>query len=99
MSDKRARDAVYVATLREELHNIEKKIAALEQIRRTPIDGNLTRVSAVPAPDGLPDADWIHRKARELELRLRDVEQTFKHENRSGSNRSTKTTLRSPSIL
>ena len=83
MSDKRACDAVYVATLTEELHNIEKKIAALEQIRRTPIDENLTHVSAVPAPDGLPDADWIHRKALELELRLRGVEQTFKPEIRS----------------
>ena len=90
MSDKRACDAVYVATLTEELHNIEKKIAALEQIRRTPIDENLTHVSAVPAPDGLPDADWIHRKARELELRLRGVEQTFKHENGSGSDCSTR---------
>ena len=88
MSDKRACDAIYVATLTEELHNIEKKIAALEQIRRTPIDENLTQVSAVTAPEDLPDAGWIHRKARELELRLRGVEQTFKHENGSGSNRS-----------
>ena len=90
MSDKRACDAVYVATLAEELRNIEKKIAAFEQIRRSPIDENLIQVSAVLPPEDLPDADWIHRKARELELRLRGVEQTFKHENGSGSNRSTK---------
>ena len=90
MSDKRACDAVYVATLAEELRNIEKKIAAFEQIRRSPIDENLIQVSAVPPPEDLPDADWIHRKARELELRLRGVEQTFKHENGSGSHRSTK---------
>ena len=89
MSDKRACDAVYVATLAEELRSIEKKIAALEQIRRSPIDENLTQVSAVPAPEDLPDADWIHRKARELELRLRGIEQTFKHQT-CGSNRSTK---------
>ena len=90
MSDKRACDAVYVATLAEELRNIEKNIAALEQIRHSPIDENITQVSAVPAPEDLPGADWIHRKARELELRLRGVEQTFKHENASGSNRFTK---------
>jgi len=71
------------------LRNIEKNIAALEQIRGSSIDVNLTPVSAVPAPENLPGADWIHRKARELELRLRGVEQTFKHENGSGSNRST----------
>ena len=89
MSDKRACDAVYVATLTEELRNIEKKIATLEQIRRSPIDENLTQVSAVPAPEDLPDVDWIHRKDRELELRLRGVEQSVKHENGSGSKRST----------
>ena len=90
MSEKRACEAVYVATLTEELRNIEKKIAALEQGRRSSIDENLTRVSAVPAPGDLPDADWIHRKARELELRLRGVEQTLKPENVSSSNGSTK---------
>jgi len=90
MSDKRACDAVYVATLAEELRNIEKKIAALEQIRRSTVDENLTQVSPVPAPEDLPDADWIHRKAHELALRLHGVEKTFKHENGSGSNRSTK---------
>ena len=76
MSEKRACDAVYVATLTEELCNFEKKIVALEEIRRSPIDENLTEVSAVPEPDDLPSADWIHRKTRELELRLRSVEQT-----------------------
>lgn len=90
MSEKRACDAVYVATLTEELRNIEKKIAAFEQGRRSSIDENLTQVSAVPESEDLPGADWIHRKARELELRLRGVEQTFEHENGSGPNRSTK---------
>ena len=86
-SDKRACDAVYVATLAEELRNIEKKIAALEHVRRSRMDKNLVQVSVGPAPEDLPDADWIHRKARELELRLRGVEQTFKHE--SGTKAST----------
>ena len=90
MSEKRACDAVYVVTLTEELRNIEKKIAAFEQGRRSSIDENLHQVSAVPEPEDLPDADWIHRKARELELRLRGVEQTLKCENVSSSNGSTK---------
>ena len=90
ISDKRACDEVYVVTLAEELRNIEKKISAFEQTRPSPIDGNLAQVSAVPESEDLPGADWIHRKAHELELRLRGVEQTFKSDNVSSSNGSTK---------
>jgi len=81
MSEKRACDAVYVATLTEELRNIEKKIAAFEQTRRSAIDERSTPAPPLPAPEDLPDADWIHQKARELDLRLRGVEQAFRDEN------------------
>jgi hypothetical protein len=92
MSQKRACDAVYVTTLTEELHNIEKKIASFEQTRRSVADESSTQAPPLPAPEDLPDADWIHQKARELELRLRAVEQAFKHENISGSNSTRKAT-------
>jgi hypothetical protein len=91
MSEKRACDAVYVATLTEELRNIEKKITALEPIRRSLVEESSTQAPPLPASEDLPDADWIHRKARELELRLRGVEQAVKDENLSGSNGKTKT--------
>src|SRR5215469_2874026 len=91
MSEKHACDSVYVATLTEELRNIEKKIAALERIRRSVGEEGLTQAPPLPASEELPGADWIHQKARELELRLRDVEQALKHENLSGSNDNTKT--------
>jgi hypothetical protein len=92
LSEKRACDAVYVATLAEELRNIEKKIASFEKARRSVIEESSTQAPPLPAQEDLPDADWIHRKARELELRLRGVEKSLKHENVSGSNGTTKTT-------
>jgi hypothetical protein len=91
MSEKRARDAVYVATLTEELRNIEKKLASFEQTRPSVVvDESSTQALPFSAPEDLPDADWIHQKARDLELRLRGVEQAFKDENVSGSNSTTK---------
>jgi hypothetical protein len=90
MSAKRACDAVYVATLAEELRNIEKKIAAFEQAHRSTIDESSTRIPPLPAPENSTDAEWIRRKARELELRLRGVEQASTHESVSGSNDAAK---------
>jgi hypothetical protein len=90
MSEKRACDAVYVATLTEELRNIEKKITALERIRRSVVEEGSTQAPPLPASEDLPGTDWIHQKARELELRLRGVEQAFKDENVAGSNSTTK---------
>jgi hypothetical protein len=78
VSEKRACDAVYVATLAEELRNIEKKIAALEEACRSVVDESTTKVLSLPSREELPDAGWIHRKARELGLRLRSVEQASK---------------------
>jgi hypothetical protein len=89
-SEKRSCDAVYVATLAEELRNIEKKIASFEKTCSCFIEESSTQAPPLPAPEFLPDADWIHRKASELELRLRGIEQSL-NENVSGSNGITKT--------
>jgi len=86
MSDKRACDVVYVATLAEELRNIEKKIAALEDGRSPASDESLG------CPDDSPGTEWIHRKARELAVRLRCVEQASRQETDSGATRITKRT-------
>jgi hypothetical protein len=80
MSEKRACDAVYVATLAEELRNVEKKIAALEEAYRSAVDQSTSQVLSVPSPEDLPDAEWIRQKARELGLRLHRVEQASKPE-------------------
>jgi hypothetical protein len=93
MSEKRACDAVYVATLTEELRNIEKKIAAFEQTSHSAIDES-SQAPPLPATEDLPDADWIHRKARELELRLRTVEQTLKRANVRSLNGNSRTSTR-----
>ena len=89
MSEKRACDAVYVATLTEELRNIEKKTTAFEQTNPSSFDE--TSTTRLSAPEDLPNADWIHRKARELELRLRSVEERLNRGNGGGSNGTTKT--------
>ena len=88
MSEKRSCDAVYVATLTEELRNIEKKIVAFERTNRSP--SAESSITSLAAPEDLPDADWIHRKARELELRLRKVEESVT-ENGGSSNGNTRT--------
>lgn len=75
VSEKRARDAVYVATLTEELRDIEAEIAAVEN------DLHLNSAvgikdEAPAAPPKLPDAEWIHTKSGELEARLHRIQQS-----------------------
>lgn len=75
MTKKRARDAVYVATLTEELRDIETEIAAVEN------DLQLNSAAGIPgetitAPPKLLDADWIHTKSGELEARLNRIQQS-----------------------
>jgi len=76
---KRARDAVYVATLAEELRNIEGKITLLEEA----LNLGPERVPEFPSqdrecrtPEGDPDAVWIRTKSGELQLRLRRIERS-----------------------
>jgi hypothetical protein len=75
MSEKHARDAVYVSTLTEELRNIERMIATMET--------NL-ELAALPAPEEekfpvdaaeASAAMWIRSKSGELDRRLRRIEQ------------------------
>ena len=89
MSEKRACDAVYVATVAEELRNIEKTIAVLEIVGHPVTDESASQIPPLAPPEDLPDAEWIHRKARELRDRLRNVEQTSTQE-KDGDATSTK---------
>jgi hypothetical protein len=76
MTPKQARDAVYVATVAEELRSIEEMISALE--------GNLHLGAVadieITSPDlgcgtpSDPDAHWIRAKSCELDRRLRRIE-------------------------
>ena len=80
MTDKRARDAVYVVTLAEELRTIEEKIAALEKARQLVLrqEDALARERVWGAPQDCPDANWIRAKSIELDQRLRRIEQSAK---------------------
>ena len=75
MSEKRARDAVYVATLTEELRDIEREIAAVENdLQLSLSEANNEKIPAIPPQ--VPDADWIHSKSGELEARLHRIQQS-----------------------
>ena len=82
MTDKHARDAVYVVTLAEELRSIEEKIAAMEEtlpLFSQPADA-LALGRACRPPQGGPDANWIRAKSSELSQRLRRIEQSTDRE-------------------
>jgi hypothetical protein len=74
MNKKRARDVVYVATLTEELRDIEAEIEAVEQELQLSTSA-FNNDEAHVAPAGLPDVDWIHTKSGELEARLHRIQQ------------------------
>lgn len=80
MTDKRARDAIYVVTLAEELRTIEEKIAAMEEALQL-----VSQQGDAPAREGAcrprqdaPDANWIRAKSNELDRRLHRIEQSAK---------------------
>ncbi len=75
VSKKRARDAVYVATLTEELRDIEAEIAAVENDLQLVSSGE-AKDEATAGPPEAPDADWIHSKSGELEARLHRIQQS-----------------------
>lgn len=75
ITKKHAGDAVYVATLTEELRGIEAKIAAIEEAAHLGSSAAAVELGPRRAPEHRPDADWIRTKSRELELRLRRIEQ------------------------
>jgi hypothetical protein len=79
MTAKHARDAVYVATLAEELSVIDTKLCAMEEALQVNSASNLQAARPRPCrmPEGGPDANWIREKSSELDLRLRRIEKNI----------------------
>jgi hypothetical protein len=75
MTEKHARDVIYVAALTEELHNIEAKIAAMEEAQQL---GSSIPHRPCRIPNDRPNANWIREKSNELNLRLRRIEKSSK---------------------
>jgi hypothetical protein len=82
LTDKHARDAVYVVTLAEELRSIEEKIAAMEEtLQLVSQQADALAVGrACRPPQGGPDAHWIRAKSSELSQRLRRIQQSGERE-------------------
>ena len=74
ITEKHAGDAVYVATLAEELRNIEAKIAAMEKANQFGLSVAAIQIVPLLGAENSPDANWIRTKSRELDARLRRVE-------------------------
>ena len=77
MTAKHARDAVYVATLAEELNVIDTKLAAMEEALQVNSPDSLDAAQPRPCriPEAGPDANWIREKSGELDVRLHRIEQ------------------------
>jgi hypothetical protein len=80
LTDKHARDAVYVVTLAGELRSIEEKIAAMEEALQlvSREEDTLAVVKVCPMPQDGVDAHWIRAKSNELSQRLRRLEHSGK---------------------
>ena len=76
ITNKHAGDAVYMATLAEELLGIEAKLAAMEVAVQLGSSAPAARSSDCREPEDWSDASWVRAKSRELELRLRRIEQS-----------------------
>jgi hypothetical protein len=77
ITEKHAGDAVYMATLAEELRSIEAKIAAMEEFNHLGPSMAAIRIGPLLTAEDSPDAIWVRTKSRELGARLRRVEQLF----------------------
>jgi len=74
LTDKRAHDAVYVATLAAELAAIDRKLSAMERALEPETLQNRDPASVLgPAPEEERSAQWIRTKCRELDSRLRRI--------------------------
>src|SRR5580698_3165091 len=96
INEKHAQDPVYVATLAEELHAIEGKLSAMEtalHIESTASPGNAA--GRLPWPEAGRSAEWIKDKGRELDQRLRRVEELGTDLYLRSPNRYSSTTLSS----
>jgi hypothetical protein len=80
LTDKHARDAVYVVTLAAELRSIEDKIVAMEEALHlvSQKENASAKERACRARQDVPDAHWIRAKSSELSHRLRRIEQSAK---------------------
>jgi|SRR5271167_1022340 len=81
ITKKHADDVVYMATLAEELLNIEAKITAMEKAAQFGSSAPAVQVGDHRGPEDWSDANWIRTKSCELELRLRRIEQSSEPQN------------------
>ena len=73
ITEKHSGDAVYVATLTEELRNIEAKITAMEEAIQLGSSASEVQFGLGDTCEDLPDAIWIRTKSSELDQRLRRI--------------------------
>jgi hypothetical protein len=71
MTKKHVHDAIYVATLTEELQRIEAKIQSAEELLHLPAQSRPEH-----AKDAEESVDWFREKSAELDLRLRRIQQS-----------------------
>jgi hypothetical protein len=71
---KRAHDAIYMATLAEELQAIDGKISALEESLHLPSPASGSPPRPCRMPEHGADAQWIRDTSCDLDLRLRRLE-------------------------
>ena len=76
ITQKHADDAVYMATLAEELLNVESKIAAMEEAIQPGAPAAALQVRGRSGDEDWSDANWVRRKSCELKVRLRRLEQS-----------------------
>jgi len=73
MTAKQAEDAVYVATLADELCGIERRIRVREEALEPVPQSECESTASQPAEEE-HTAEWIRTKCRELDSRLRRIE-------------------------
>ena len=76
MTEKHARDPVYVVTLAEELRNVEARIAAMEEAAGLYSSSSEGHETACHTSREVRDANWIRTKSRELNQRLHRIERS-----------------------
>jgi hypothetical protein len=76
ISEKQARDSVYVVTLAEELRTIEAKIAAMEEASGVGSSSDADHDMGRHASEELRDANWIRTKSSQLNQRLHRIEKS-----------------------
>jgi hypothetical protein len=77
ITKKHAGDAVYMATLAEELLGVEEKITAMEEAAQLSSSVPAAQLSDCRDPEDWSDANWVRAKSRELGLRLRRIERWY----------------------